>query len=217
MRGSRLLAGRGGGFLGEEAGVDGFFYHAIGIISFFIFMRVFNSCLGAINSTTALFNYRQLKPIDSILVTAVIEVGLMLTLFSVIVMILVLIDHKVEADDLLMFLTAASLLFLLGVGLGLLADVYTAKSPALRKFVEIINRPLLFMSGAFFTMQDLPAVIKPYIVWNPILHGVDLCRGALLSAYDSPGDWIYLLTWVLASLWFGLAAYRRNLYRLTQA
>lgn len=217
MRGSRLLAGRGGGFLREEGGVDGFYYHATGIISFFIFMRVFSSCLGSINATNAIFNYRQVKPIDAILVSAVIDLGLMLALFSFIVLVLVVLGRKVEADDLLGFLTAAGLLFLLGIGLGLLADVYTSKSPALKKFVEIVNRPLLFVSGAFFTMRDIPLLIKPYIIWNPILHGVDLCRGALLSAYDSPGDWIYLLTWVLASLWFGLAAYRRNLYRLTQA
>ncbi|SHG84965.1 ABC-type polysaccharide/polyol phosphate export permease [Hydrocarboniphaga daqingensis] len=216
LRGSRMLAGRGGGkFGGEEGGVDGFYYHSIGVISFFIFIRVFNSCMGSISAAKGIFSYRQVRPIDAVLVAAVIELMMMLALKFVIVFVLLWIGRPVEADNLLGFFAAIGLLFSLALGLGLWADVYITKNQEIRRFVDMMNRPLLFLSGAFFTMEQIPDLIAPYIIWNPILHGVDLARGEMLSAYDSPGSWVYIGLWTLFSLWIGFVAYRKHLSHLT--
>lgn len=216
LRGSRMLAGRGGGkFGGEEGGVDGFYYHSIGVISFFIFIRVFNSCMGSISAAKGVFSYRQVRPIDAVLVAAVIELMMMLALKFVIVFVLLWIGRPVEADNLLGFFAAIGLLFSLALGLGLWADVYITKNQEIRRFVDMMNRPLLFLSGAFFTMEQIPDLIAPYIIWNPILHGVDLARGEMLSAYDSPGSWVYIGLWTLFSLWIGFVAYRKHLSHLT--
>lgn len=216
LRGSRMLAGRGGGkFGGEEGGVDGFYYHSIGVISFFIFIRVFNSCMGSISAAKGIFSYRQVRPIDAVLVAAAIELMMMLALKFVIVFILVWLGRPVEADNLIGFFAAIGLLFSLALGLGLWADVYITKNQEIRRFVDMMNRPLLFLSGAFFTMEQIPDLIAPYIIWNPILHGVDLARGEMLSAYDSPGSWVYIGLWTLFSLWIGFVAYRKHLSHLT--
>lgn len=216
LRGSRMLAGRGGGkFGGEEGGVDGFYYHSIGVISFFIFIRVFNSCMGSISAAKGVFSYRQVRPIDAVLVAAAIELMMMLALKFVIVFVLLWIGRPVEADNLLGFFAAIGLLFSLALGLGLWADVYITKNQEIRRFVDMMNRPLLFLSGAFFTMEQIPDLIAPYIIWNPILHGVDLARGEMLSAYDSPGSWVYIGLWTLFSLWIGFVAYRKHLSHLT--
>lgn len=216
LRGSRMLAGRGGGkFGGEEGGVDGFYYHSIGVISFFIFIRVFNSCMGSISAAKGIFSYRQVRPIDAVLVAAAIELMMMLALKFVIVFVLLWIGRPVEADNLLGFFAAIGLLFSLALGLGLWADVYITKNQEIRRFVDMMNRPLLFLSGAFFTMEQIPDLIAPYIIWNPILHGVDLARGEMLSAYDSPGSWVYIGLWTLFSLWIGFVAYRKHLSHLT--
>jgi capsular polysaccharide transport system permease protein len=48
-------------------------------------------------------------------------------------------------------------------------------------------RPLIFISGVFFSLQDLPKNTWKYFDWNPILHAVELSRQAVYSSFGAVG------------------------------
>ena len=48
-------------------------------------------------------------------------------------------------------------------------------------------RPLIFISGVFFSLQDLPKNTWKYFDWNPLLHAIELSRQATYSSFGAVG------------------------------
>ena len=74
-----------------------------------------------------------------------------------------------------------------------------------------LRRILLWTSCIFFSISIVPDVIRPWILWNPIAHGVELLRIAVNPAYPAPGvSAVYFWVWVIASIGLGLFIYGNN-------
>lgn len=201
----------------ERFDVSYFWYFTAGVVPFFMFQHGFHQCMGAIASFRGLFNYREVKPIDIIIVRVAIEFLTMIVVLAIMVWGFLWFDVAIDLDDLLSFTIVIFFLFLFSLGVGLLADVYVTRDRELRQVFTLIERPLFFISGLFFVITDLPeGPFKDLMLLNPLLHAVDLCRGALLHQYDSPASWTYLIISSLTVLMLGLAAYRRHLNALTE-
>lgn len=209
---SRALLGAGDR---EIYGVSGQYFLLIGILPYFMFQQSFHQAMGAMRSFRGVFNYREVRPIDIILVRSTIEFVL-LGLVLMLTMLGLHFFHKpVEFEDPLRFLAAIGLLFVFTQGLGLIADVYSTRSDNMRRVFMLLDRPLFFLSGVFFTLEVVPEGLREYLMWNPLAHAIDLGRGAMLSEYTSPCSWLYLSMWSFSLLLFGLGAYRSNLHRLS--
>jgi capsular polysaccharide transport system permease protein len=64
---------------------------------------------------------------------------------------------------------------------------------------------LFWISGLFFTVEDLPEGAQRALLFNPVLHSVELVREGWFSSYESPGASVpYVLYFALAFLSVGL-------------
>ncbi len=204
-----VLLGRNVPMYGESPIV----FFVFGVVSFFIYMHAVANTQGVMQQNKGLFSYSQIKPIDVMLARSVID-GL--THGSVLVLFLAVwfwLGHSVSAEALPVVFGLFSLLAL-GLSLGLVFEVYGTVFPDLRKIFTMVNRPMLFISGVFFTIEQIPGGFRHYLTWNPVLHAIDLTRAAVLPAYDSPGSWAYVWVCILVLLFIGLSSYRRYLDRL---
>src|SRR5207244_4083629 len=78
-----------------------------------------------------------------------------------------------------------------------------------KRAIPILLRPLFFISGIFFPATAVPAHFKSFIMWNPVLHALELMREAMFSDYTShEGSWSYLFICSSLSLLTGLTVYR---------
>lgn len=206
-----------GGGSDERFDVSYFWFFTVGVIPFFMFQHGFQQCMGAIQSFKGLFSYREVKPIDIIVVRVGIEFLTMIVVLALMIWGFIWFDVAIDLDDILSFSLVIFFLFLFSLGFGLLADVYITRDRELRQVFTLIERPLFFISGLFFVIEDIPdGLIRDLLLLNPLLHAVDLARGALLGQYDSPGSWVYLILSSLIVLMLGLAAYRRHLSALAE-
>lgn len=196
-------------------GVSGIYFFLIGVLPFFMYQQGFHQAMGAMSSFRGVFNYREVRPIDIILVRCGIEFALLLIVIGLFMLGLHWFDSPIDVDDPLGFIAAIGLLFIFTQGVGLTADVYVTRNPDTRRIFTLIDRPLFFISGVFFTAEVMPEGVREILMWNPLLHAIDLGRGALLSEYESPCSWIYLSLWAFGMLLFGFGAYRRNMHFLT--
>ena len=81
-----------------------------------------------------------------------------------------------------------------------------------KKIAPIVIQPLFFISGIFFSTNSIPEHLLPYLLWNPILHAVELGRSTMFVEYHSRhASWSYLAGSALISVTFGLSLFR--LYR----
>ncbi|ORE85157.1 polysialic acid capsule biosynthesis transport protein KpsM [Oceanococcus atlanticus] len=189
-------------------------FFVFGAVPYFLYANAVAAAQGVCNSHKGLFNYRQIKPIDIMIAKATMDSIMMLGVVVVFLAGWWWLDHDLPLYDPLHLLWALFSLYVLGVSIGLVFEVFGTIYPDLRKIIAMITRPMFFISGVFFTIDMMPAGIREVLVWNPVLHGVDLTRDAVLPEYESPASWQYLWGSILVLQFIGLAAYRRYLYRL---
>jgi ABC-2 type transport system permease protein len=97
-------------------------------------------------------------------------------------------------------------LFLSGV-----AQLLASRIGSMQGFHLVMNLvlfPLLFFSGAFFPLDELPAWLKLLAAINPLSYGVDLLRLALYngdgdSFFGLPLDLAVMSALAAAAFWFG--------------
>lgn len=81
--------------------------------------------------------------------------------------------------------------------------------PETEKFLPIIIKPLYFISCIMFPLHSVPKDYWPYLLWNPIVHIVELSREAVCVGYISEGANLEYLAFVsLLTITIGLVIYR---------
>ena len=83
------------------------------------------------------------------------------------------------------------------------------------RIIPMTMRPILFVSGVFFTAKDLPAAVRDVLIWNPVLHAVEMVRDGWFISYHA--DYVeitYVLFWVLGCAYLGLLLERLSRRRL---
>jgi len=207
----------GDSLAGDEVyGVSSYYYFMLGVVPYMMFQNGFHRAMGAIRQFRVLFNYPQVQPIDIVLVRIVIEYLMMVSVMIVMTFGYWWFDFELEFYHPVGFIAILTLLFTFSIGLGLIQDVLVTRIPALRRVFSVIERPLFFMSGVFFTYESLPDNIQPYLIWNPLLHAVELARAQMLSQFSTPCSWEYLFIWAISVLMIGLSLYRQQLRRLRE-
>lgn len=197
-------------------GVDVAIWIVVGLITFFFFRRTSEQAISAIRSNQALFAYRQVKPIDSVLVRASLEGVLMLVVATLALIVMALLGHNVVPDSPMTVAWAILGVWLIGLGFGLIASVAEELVPELGRILNLLMMPLYMISGV---MLPIEAISEPYREWlllNPLVHGLELARSGFSTYYHvtSGISLIYLYQIGSMLIFFGLALQRRFAARM---
>ena len=216
LRAARKLL-TGDSLAGDDVyGVSSYYYFMLGVIPYMMFQNGFHRAMGAIQQFKILFNYPQVQPIDVVLVRIVIEYLLMTAVMIVMTAGYWWFNFDIEIYHPLGFILILFLLFIFSIGVGLIQDVLVTRYPPLRRVFSIAERPFFFLSGVFFTYDSLPENVQPYLIWNPLLHAVELARAQMLSQFTTPCSWEYLFVCAVSVLLIGLSLYRQQLRQLRE-
>ncbi len=197
-------------------GIDIAIWIMIGLLAFFTFRVTATQVSNSISANIALFAYRQVKPVDTALVRAVLEGVLMVAVTLILLLGAALFGHAVVPLDPLAVLEAFFGLWLAGIGFGLVASVANGLIKELGKIIGLLMMPLYIVSGVMFPLSAIP---EPYLSWlllNPVAHGLEAARLGFVPNYHAvPGLSIgFLYGFALISIFLGLALHRRFALRL---
>lgn len=102
----------------------------------------------------------------------------------------------------------------------LIALLFTALGTAIASLLEdmhgfqlIMNflvMPIFFLSGALFPLDDLPALLKTIIRFNPLAYGIDGLRGTLVSSAHYGLAIDFLILSAIAILFISVGSYLFN-------
>ncbi|BCN92736.1 transport permease protein [Thiomicrorhabdus immobilis] len=198
------------------AGSDRVTWLILGLTAFFMFRDSALRAMAAITANKGLFGYRQVKPIDTVFVRIFVEGFLRTIVLITLLIIFGLIGQDVIPIDPLGVMVAWTSVFLLGAGAGVLFSMLAALIPGIDKGVRMMTMPLLLLSGVIFPINNLPVEVQHYLLYNPVLHSLELLREAFLKGYwtISGVSYLYLYYWVLGMLLFGLSLYLRYPYKV---
>jgi capsular polysaccharide transport system permease protein len=198
------------------AGVEFALFLAIGVMGFKLFTNTGSRSSHAVAANNALLAYKQVLPVDTVLVRAVAE-GLLLAFVTFVLLIgASLFGLDVLPNDPLTLGAAYALLWLMGTGLGLILSAINTLAPEVVKIVTLTFTPLYFLSGVLFSPASVPPKFREILLFNPIVHGLELSRSAFFSGYHlvEGVSVAYLLGWAVGMLLTGLVLHSRFSDRL---
>ena len=188
---------------------------ATGLVPFFYFSKVISQSMAAVNANRNLFIYRQVRVFDAYLCRFLLEAAIgFLTLVALIAGSWWL-GYAVVVVNTLKFLLLFALLSLFSFGVSLVFGVFNTLHPELGKFIPVILRPLFFISGSFFSINDIPPSVHPLLLWNPLLHTFELMRSCFSIHYSTAlVSMEYLMLCTAVAMTLGMLVYRANWRRM---
>jgi capsular polysaccharide transport system permease protein len=197
-------------------GIDTVLWLMAGMLGFFMFRRTGTQVSNAINSNKSLFTYRQVLPIDTALVRALLEGFLMTFIAGILLAGAALLGHSVLPADPLAVLEAFFGLWLFGLGFGLVASVASELVPELGRVIHFIMMPMYLLSGVIFPLSAVPLPYREWLMYNPVAHGLEAARLGFAPHYHAVPELSipYMYFFALVSIFWGLALQRRFALRL---
>ena len=202
-----FLRGRLNG--GETHTIPTFLFMAYGLLLMEAFLLTLNSGSAAIMKNKALFAFRQVQPISAVIAAGLFELLVKVFVVFGIGIVTYFLNMQVQVADPLSIIMNITLLWLLALSIGLLLGIAALYIPEIKKLQALITRPLFFISGVFFSLQDIPKEYWWLLDWNPILHAVELSRYAAYPSYGNEGvSFTYLALVTLVAMFLTLSLYQ---------
>lgn len=197
-------------------GINTVVWLMVGMMAFLLFRRTGTQTQNAVDANRGLFTYRQVKPIDTVLMRAALE-GFLTTLITVILFAAAsLLGVDVVPEDPLLVLVAFLGLWLIGMGFGLITSVVGELVPELGKISGFVMTPLYFASGSMIPLASISQPYRDWLMLNPVAHGLEAARLGFASHYHAPSQLsvAYLYLFALVLIFFGLALHVRYASRM---
>lgn len=197
-------------------GLDTMVWLLAGMLPFLLFRRTAGQTSIAVDANQSLFNYRQVKPVDTVFVRAALELFIIVIVAVILFSGLVVLGHHIAPTDPLLTISVVFALWLFGLGWGLVASVGQTLVPELENVNHMVMAPLYFVSGAVVPIAQIPIQYQSWLLLNPIAHGLELIRYSFSPYYfAAPGiSLAYLYGCALTLFVFGLALHRRYAIKL---
>lgn len=188
-----------------------------GLLPFFIFRNLARRLPAAITGNRGLYAYRQVKPIDAVVARAAVEVGLYSAVYLAALALLGWLGYAFLPHAPLELMVVSAALLALGMGLGLVFGVLSHNRPRVQSVIGLAFLPLYLISGVIFPLHSLPPDVRSWLLWNPVLHLIELSRFHFIDSYQPiPGVGLaYPAAFALLALSLGLSLYRLHRHRLT--
>lgn len=189
-------------------GYDIAVFIAVGFLSFNFFKNIMMSCMSSFDANQALFNYRQVRPIHTIFSRVLVEFLIFIFVSFFFLFIGLYFNFDCSVSNLLNTILLLVWFVLFGASLGLLFAVIVSFYETFKKIVTLTSMPLMFISGLFYSLKDLPSNIQELLLYNPVLHFVEAIHASYINVLDDRFvDYTYMALWTIIPLFSALFIY----------
>ena len=187
-------------------GLDDLSFLTTGILTYELFSNNVSRIGEAINGNKQLLFYPQVQPIDLVWARAALETATICAVFILIMGTAAFYRGEVpRVDSVLKVLLGFGLAAFLGTGLGLLLCMVSEVLPIMERLRGPLLRPLFWVSGLFYTLDEIPRSAHDALLYNPVLHTLELVRDGWYPQYDAKeASPFYVLCFALTFMVAGL-------------
>lgn len=163
-------------------------------------------CIGAIEPNLALMYHRNVKAIDIYLARILLEFGGATISFITLSIFYMYVEWLEPPDDVLKVVGGWLLLTWFGASLAMFLGAVGEKSELVERFWHPASYIMFPLSGAGFMVDALPTKFQNFMLYVPMVNGVELVREGYFgdhvkAHYDVP----YLLAWCIGMSLLALA------------
>jgi capsular polysaccharide transport system permease protein len=165
------------------AGADTVVWLLVGLTTFFTARNIYQRGMGAISANQALFGYRQVLPVDTVLVRAALETFLGLIIACALIAIVALFGFDVLPRDPLLVLASYVGVLLCALGLGLILSVACPDGQrAWQRRRHAVHAAVLPVRGDLSRSPPFRRRYREWVFYNPFAHGHRAAAQRLLPA-----------------------------------
>lgn len=176
-----------------------------------------NSGLNAVSSNQGLLVYPSVRPLDIFIARFMYEIMTTLFSFTLFCLVGMFIGIDISLGNLDLLLGCYIVIWLMGCGFGLIFGVAAAHFNEVEKVLKVIQSPLIFISAVLFPISAMPTNIQNMLLYNPLVHPIELSRKALFPYYHAEGAvLLYPLIVAIIVLAIGLTLFHGNRNFLSQ-
>lgn len=180
-----------------------------GMVPFRMFQKMATRALGAVEANSGLLIYRAIRHIDVIIARSFLELIIYFFTFILLLAGLSFFGIFPSLGSLHIVIFCWITLFLFGFGTALIMMVVGYYGGELSKIITIFFTLLYFTSGVIFPLFVVPEPYFSYLLYNPLVHNLELIKHSLSPTYPSYHiDIGYFLEWTVAINFLGLLMYK---------
>ena len=187
---------------------------AIGFGVWNIFSTTINRCMTAVSGNKALLTFPQVTELDVMISRTLVTTATQLLVTMLIISgAWLMLGEPFVLGSLPLLLTLIVVVPLMSLGFGLMLSSLAVYVPALEKLVPMVLRILFFVSGVFFSVSLFSQSLTSVLLWNPVLHAVELIREAMHAPYAIQGvslSYLLLVTMSVCTIGGLLERYVRS-------
>lgn len=177
-----------------------------GYSSVLLWRNMPSRCIGAVDPNLALMYHRNVRVIDVFLARLLLEAGGATISFVTLSLFYIYIGWLEPPDNVLIVIQGWLMIAWFGASLGMLLGAVAEKNEIIERLWHPVSYIAFPLSGAAFMVDSLPPAAQRYILYVPMVNGVELVRegyfgGRVRVHYDLP----YMVTCCLVITLLALA------------
>ncbi len=194
----------------SNANLDFTAFLALNFTAFNMFRNILSKSMGAFAGNKALFVYKQVKPIDTIISRVMVEVFMTSIIIIAFIILGSYFGNDLDVKNLPMVVVGFLWLIVFSFSFGLFVAVVDTFYSSVGKTINIIMSLAMFFSAIFYTVDMLPIEAQSIILYNPLTHFMEMIHGSYFYALDDKYvNYDYIMLWTITLLYAGLWFYKR--------
>jgi len=186
-----------------------------------VLLQTFNgpmmSGVGAINSNRGLLVFPKVHALDLLLARFLFDLLSSTVSFALFCIIGMWLGTRLSLDSLHILLATFVITWLIGSGLGIVMCVAAVKYPSVEKATAFFRRPLIFVSCVLHPLYTTPQVAQKLLLYNPLVHTIELSRKSLFPLYHVPGvTLLYPASVAIVIFAFGICLFYNHRHQLIE-
>ena len=181
---------------------------ALNFTAFNMFKNIVIKSTGSFKANKALFLYKQVKPIDTIIARTMVEVFITAIIILIFLFIGFYFDFDMAIDDLSMVSFGFLWLIIFSFSFAVVVAVLNVFAESISKIVGFFMTALMFGSAVFYYIEILPLELQHWLMYNPLTHFMEMIHGFYFESLDDKFvSYEYISLWTITLLYIGLWLY----------
>jgi capsular polysaccharide transport system permease protein len=180
-----------------------------GIVPFSLFRESATRCLSAIDSNKGLLFYPLVRPLDLVIARAILETVTQLVVMFLLLGSMAMWQGELHINSWTETLVGLGLAAGIGSSFGLVCCGLSVFSRSVERLFPALIRPIFWLSAVFHPVESLPRGFRDFLLFNPIVHAIELVRDGWFPGYHALHvDIPYTCSWILVMSFVGLSLER---------
>ena len=158
-------------------------FYASGLLPLMLFQDVTQKMIVAVRYSRPLLGFASIGPLEMILSRVIVAILIQLMVMTLILGVLVAISPYTLRFDVPALTASLFSVGILALGFGAFGCWLSLEFPVWPRIWAIALRPLIFVSGVFFLIDDIAAPYREWAMWNPLAQVISVFRQGIYQNY----------------------------------